>query len=177
MSKNLLKNSFYDDMPLTEVYKTFSLFLQKIKCGHTYANFWNQPKVVKKAIHFQPNKLPFYFRWIDQKMIVTHSTNPKLPKGTVVSAINGVATSEILTTLLAIAKTDGSNVKRQIADLELGAIDKYKSFDIYFPLYYAPKNGNFELTIIPFSTKERVPFKIVFETISPEDVKLMQKKV
>src|SRR5262245_466977 len=39
-----LRAEFARDRTLAEAYVAFSQFLAKVKCGHTYANFFNQPR-------------------------------------------------------------------------------------------------------------------------------------
>jgi uncharacterized protein (TIGR00369 family) len=53
-----------------------------VQCGHTYLNFYNQSEAVKAAL-FQAPRVPFYFRWLGKRMIVTRSfaTDPRIRAG------------------------------------------------------------------------------------------------
>ena len=52
-------------------YLNLSRFLATLKCGHSYANFFNQTKQVKAELFDRRTRLPFAFRWIDDDMVVT----------------------------------------------------------------------------------------------------------
>jgi hypothetical protein len=63
--------------PLSEnaAFPLFSQLTEKIKCGHTYLNPYNQNSVVRERIFNGKTFLPFYFRIIDGK-----SSSPKTPR-------------------------------------------------------------------------------------------------
>ncbi|MBL8059856.1 MAG: hypothetical protein JNK63_03960 [Chthonomonas sp.] len=144
-----LRKEFARDRTLADSYLVFSRFLAKIKCGHTYANFFNQPDEVAKPLFDQPNKVPFTFRWINKVMVVTKdfSSEQALPRGTEVLEIDGVATGKILSTLMAYARADGSNDAKRIADLEVGGASRYEAFDVFFPLQYPSSTNVYRLKI------------------------------
>ncbi len=62
-----LGSKFNRDLTLNEAFLAFSVFLAKLKCGHSYTNFYNQPKVTAAALFKGQNRVPFYFRWLDEK--------------------------------------------------------------------------------------------------------------
>jgi hypothetical protein len=66
-----LQNSLSHDQSPQEAYLAFSIFAAQVKCGHTYANFFNQPKPVVAALFKGQTRVPFYFRWMDKTMVVT----------------------------------------------------------------------------------------------------------
>lgn len=137
------------DLTLQQAYVAFSVFLAKIKCGHSYANFYNQPQAVADALFKGQDKVPFYFRWINRRMIVTKnfSEDERLKAGTEVLAINGVPTKKILERLLTIARADGSNDAKRINYLEVLGENNYEAFDVYFPMFFPLKNTQFELLV------------------------------
>ena len=45
-----LRIEFSRDRSLQEAYLAFSVFAAKVKCGHTYPNFFNQKKAVASAL-------------------------------------------------------------------------------------------------------------------------------
>ena len=153
----VLKADCSKDLSIPEAYIAFSKFVAKIKCGHTYANFWNQPSIVKRAINYQANKVPFHFRLVENRIIITQSaTNEaRLKRGTEVLAINGHSIQEIITTLLPLQSTDGANVGHQIVNLQLFGASKFEAFDMYFPILFPPINGQYELTILDLDNAQK----------------------
>ena len=138
-----LKTELGRDLSLQEAYLAFSLFLGKIQCGHSYANFYNQPKAIAAALFQQQGRVPFYFRWISRRMIVTRnfSGDARLVPGTEVLAIDGNPVQAILDTLLQVARADGSNEAKRVSYLEVGGHSQYEAFDLYFPMFF-PRTGS-----------------------------------
>ncbi len=144
-----LRAEFARDRPLAEAYLAFSQFLAKVKCGHTYANFFNQPKEVVQALFAGKNRVPFSFRWIGSRMIVTLDLSPesRLKPGTEVLAIDGIKASDILAKLMTIARADGSNDAKRVAYLEVLGTGKYEAFDIFLPLFFPTIGEKMELLV------------------------------
>jgi len=132
-----LQNEFQRDRTLADAYLAFSVFAAKVKCGHTYPNFYNQKEAVQQAL-FQAGRVPFYFRWLGEQMIVTKSfaQDPRLVPGTEVLAINGTPVAIILKRLLTVARADGSNDAKRVNYMEVQGNDRFEAFDIYFPLVF-----------------------------------------
>ena len=128
-------HEFARDHTLAESYISFSQFLAKIKCGHTYGNFFNQPKEVVQAIFSGRNRVPFCFRWIGRRMIVTRDLSPKpmLEPGSEILAINNIQVPDILAKLMTIARADGSNDGKRLAYLEVLGNGKGPKGDIPIP--------------------------------------------
>ncbi len=145
-----LQTRLNHDQSLKDAYLAFSLFAAEVKCGHTYANFFNQDDSVASQLFKSPTRVPFYFTWIDRHMVVTQDFTPdhSLPRGTRIVEINGNATSSILSRLLTIARADGSNDAKRIASLEVSGDSLYETFDIYFPLFFPQKATTLQLTIL-----------------------------
>jgi hypothetical protein len=139
------------DRALTETFLTLSQFLATIKCGHTYTNFFNQPKEIAATLLQHNQHLPFHFRWIDRRMIVTHpfTTDSRLVRGSEILSINNTPSSEILTKLLTIARADGSNDAKRIRYLDITAGSRYEAFDVYFPLFFPSSSPDFTITFLP----------------------------
>ena len=144
-----LRAKFSRDRTLAEAYIAISQFLAKIKCGHSYTNFFNQPKEVAETLFSGKNRVPFLFRWIGGKMIVTRdlTTDAFLKSGTEVLAIDGHSTTEILARLLTIARADGGNDAKRIAYLEVRGLDRYEAFDIFLPLFYPSVGERMTLSV------------------------------
>ena len=132
-----------------EAYLLYSEMLAQIRCGHTYANFWNQSGLIQEVVFNQTDKLPLTFRIVEGRMIVTHnlSGQEELEGMPEIVAINGVPAAEILRNLQRYVKADGSNDAKRLADLNLYGLGPSESFDIYFPLRYPPVDGRYELDI------------------------------
>jgi len=134
---------------LDRAYLAFARFAAKVRCGHTYANFYNQSDAVRKALFERADKLPAEFRWIDSRMLVTRdlSHEQALPPGTFIVAVNGVPVDVLLLRLLAVARADGSNDAKRVAQMELQGIDRHEAFDVYLPLVAPGGEGKIELEV------------------------------
>ncbi len=143
-----LESEFQRDRTLADAYIAFSVFAAKVKCGHTYANFYNQTKELQRAL-FYSGRVPFYFRWLNKRMIVTRSfaNDPQLRPGTEVLAINGTPTTEILDRLMTVARADGNNDAKRLAYLEVQGTDRFEAFDIFFPLFFPSASNKFSLRL------------------------------
>ena len=154
---DLLEQDFGRDLTLQQAYLAFSLFVNKIRCGHTYANFFNQTKTTADALFKGKTRLPFHFRWIGKQMVVTRnfSSAPLLARGTEIEKINGIPAGEILDTLMSIARADGGNDAKRIAYLEVAGVDRWEAFDIYFPMFFPQREPKFTLDIKPPNGSKR----------------------
>ena len=132
-----LEVEFQRARTLADAYLAFSVFAAKVKCGHTYANFYNQTKEIEAAL-FRAARVPFYFRWLNKRMIVTRSfaRDSRLKAGTEVLAINGTPAATILQSLMTVARADGNNNAKRVAYLEVQGTDRFEAFDVYFPLFF-----------------------------------------
>lgn len=128
---------------LPNAWLAYSLFAAKVRCGHTYPNFYNQSKAVQQALFEHDRRLPYLFRWLGGRMIVTknQSGNEALRPGAEVLAIDDIPSGEILARLLPIARADGGNDGKRVRQLEVRGNDDYEAFDIYLPLFY-PQIGH-----------------------------------
>jgi len=147
MSRNFedLRRAWGRDQSLAEAYRALLEFTAKIQCGHSYPNFWNQSQATKDALFAGRNRLPFNFRWMDGKMVVTGGSDV-LPKGTVVRAIDGTPTPKILARLLPAARADGANDGKRRRYLEVSGTQEFEAFDIMYPLYF-PVGETFDLEV------------------------------
>lgn len=144
-----LEMEFSRDRTLAEVYVAFSVFLAKIKCGHSYANFYNQSKSVVAALFDHQDRVPFHFRWISKRMIVSRnfSNQPSLDPGVEILAINGTKVGVIFDQLMAITRADGSNEAKRKSLLEVRGFDEWETFDIFFPMFFPPKSTTYTLDV------------------------------
>ena len=132
-----------------------SQLLTHLHCGHTYTNYWNQPKSLQKQL-YSDSRLPLLFRMLGKQMIVTHnlSNAPQIKAGDEILAINGIPVKRIVDSLLTVSPSDGLHgLTRKLDNISIEPLDvdtaNYNLFDIYFPLFF-PKNFNtdfYQLTI------------------------------
>ncbi|WP_210420355.1 S41 family peptidase [Aquisphaera giovannonii] len=148
-----LRAEFARDRSLGEAYVAVSQFLAKVRCGHSYANFYNQPRGVADALFSGRNRVPFLFRWIDGRMIVDRDFSGALKPGTEVLAIEGHPVAEILGKLMTIARADGGNDAKRVAYLEVRGKDRYEAFDIFLPLFYPGIGERIGLEVVPPGAK------------------------
>jgi hypothetical protein len=149
-SVQALRNRLNKPTSYADAYKEISWFTAKVKCGHTYANPFNQTGFIKNIILNQPDKLPFGLEWIDERLYITKNAteNPLFKSGTEIKAINGVPTSELASQLLSMTKADGSNDAKRFESLKVVGYNTYESFDVYFPLLIPPIHGMYSLSIV-----------------------------
>jgi C-terminal processing protease CtpA/Prc len=161
-----LKRKLSHDLPLQDAYLAFSEFAAQVKCGHTYANFFNQTKEIAEELFQGQNRVPFYFVWMNGRMVITRDFTPdhQLPRGTQVVAINGNPADTILKRLMTIARADGSNDPKRVAYLEVTGDDKYEAFDIYFPMFFPQTSTTMQL--VAQRPGERKPAKIAVQTLT-----------
>jgi C-terminal processing protease CtpA/Prc len=156
-----LRAEFSRDRTLAEAYRAISIFAAKIRCGHTYANFFNQGPAVKARLLQHP-RVPFYFRWLGDRMIVTRSfaAEPQLKPGTQITAINGTPVSEILKRLMSVARADGGNDAKRASHLEVTGESEYEAFDVYFPLFFPWSSEDFAFAILDPDTGQEKTLQV-----------------
>jgi Peptidase family S41 len=162
--ESMLTKSLSED----EVFLLFSQFTDKIKCGHTYANPYNQNGLVRERLFGGKSYLPIYFRIVNRRMIITEnaSSNP-LAKGSEITKINGIPVKEIIEKLLTVTKADGtSTLEHRINSIELTRFEaeRYALFDMYFPLFYPLNDEKFSIEAVDFTTKKKSSFQIAAMT-------------
>lgn len=123
-------------------YLRVSRLLATIRCGHSYANFSNQPAGVRAALFEAPARLPLEFLWLGDRMVVTrdpHATG--IAPGSAVIAIDGVPAAALLRDLLAVARADGHNDGKRRRLMSVQGGERYESFDVFLPLLLGDKAG------------------------------------
>lgn len=126
------------DRSLRDAYLDLSAALASFRCGHSYANFFNQPKPIASTLFLNSPRVPFSFRWIDRQIVVTRSfaETPELTPGTTITAINGIPAATILDTLTKFARADGANNDKRTSLLEVRADESLETFDVFFALCF-----------------------------------------
>ncbi len=138
----VLQNALLKDPGIVNIYREVSKFASKIKCSHTFTNPWNQGPDVKKAIFFQPDKLPLTFNRIGKRIFVAKnaSQHKDIQKGMEIISIDSVSSEEIMTRLAAYISSDGNNYEKRLQRLTLSGASKFELFDTFYPLEFESKN-------------------------------------
>ena len=165
---NVLKDELGHDQTLQEAFVAFSQFAAKVRCGHTQANPFNQPKALVDALFKSQTRLPFYFDWLGGRMIVTRDFTPGhvLPAGTEVVEVNGIRAAKVLATLLSVARADGANESKRVAQLAVNGESSYETFDLYYPMFFPQKSATD--TLLVRKPKTQKPMKIAVESLTFE---------
>ncbi len=152
---DVLAKDFAASASQAEAYLILSRFLASIRCGHTYANFYNQSDAVAATLFAGRTRLPFAFRWLEDAMVVTGdlTADKALPPGTVIAAIDGRPVAEILAALLPYARADGGNDGKRRAQMEVQGFDRFETFDIFQGLLFPPGDGGFRLLLANGETR------------------------
>lgn len=132
-----------------QLYLAMSRFLTKIRCGHSYANFFNQNDSAVTALFNRQTRLPFYFEWLNREMVVTkdHSGTNALQPGTGITHINGIKSSDLLARLLPYIRADGSNDGKRLSLLGVRGDETIETFDVFQGLLLPPTSGSYSLRI------------------------------
>ena len=162
-----LSIAFADSLTHGEAYLAISRLLAKIQCDHTYASFFNQNRKLKSVIHWQKNKLPFAFDWIDDKMIVTYSAVEEIEGGNEVRSIQGLPAAQIAQKLLPFVSADGSTDHSRWEKLSVKGYDfRWSAFDVFFPLVFPTMPELMELELYDFKTETTSIVKISTTTLA-----------
>ena len=144
-----------------------------MRCGHSYANFYNQKKAVQQALFDGGGRVPVQFLWLGGEMVVTadpYATG--LAPGSVVEAIDGRPAGAILAALMPFARADGHNDAKRRRLLSVQGEDGYEMFDVFHQLLFgardryrlrvrAPDGRRRALTVPAISLAERRAKRIV----------------
>ncbi|PKV10877.1 S41 family peptidase [Xanthomonas prunicola] len=143
---------------LGQAYLAISRLTASVRCGHSFPNFVNQPEPIQHALFPGERLLPFHFRWLHGRMVVSRngSDQPDLRPGTEVLSIDGVATAQILAALMTVARADGGNDAKRIAQMEVQGFARIEAFDVYLPLLFPQMSADPVLQVrTPGATAQR----------------------
>jgi C-terminal processing protease CtpA/Prc len=119
----------------SEAYIALARLTAAVRCGHSYPNFYNQRRAVVASLFENRTCLPFHFRWLGDRMIVTRDLSPaRMPPGTEIRTIEAMPAKRLLAMLMPLARADGHNDAKRRRILEVEGLDAYQAFDIYLPL-------------------------------------------
>jgi hypothetical protein len=142
-----------------QYYILLSQLATQLRCGHTYLNPWNQEEKVITQM-FSDRYIPFLYRVIDGKFIITHNLSEfrQINQGDEIISIDGIKTSIIIDSLLTVSRSDGMNgLAKKIDNINIVPIDidtsNYALFDIYFPLFFMKSKDTkkYDFTIKTYS--------------------------
>lgn len=126
-------------MSLPAFYLELSRLLATVRCGHSYANFFNQSQAVQAALFNAPDRLPVQFLWLGPRMIVTRDPTRTLAPGTEVLALDGLPAGAVLARLMTVARADGGNDGKRRRLLSVQGEDGYETFDVFHPLLFGSR--------------------------------------
>lgn len=124
-------------MDISDFYLALAGCLTAIRCGHSYANFYNQSKAVQAALFDARPRLPITFVWVGGTMVVTGDLHRVgIARGSEIAAIDGRPAAEILAALLPLTRADGHNDAKRRQLLSVQGVDGYESFDVLYGLRF-----------------------------------------
>lgn len=129
--------------PLTlgQFFLQLSRFLATIRCGHSYANFYNQNAAVQQQLFAGRDRLPFAFRWLAGEMVVTADPSGiGVAPGSVIELIDGRPARTVLAALLPLVRGDGGNDDKRRMLLSVQLDDEFETFDIFYPLVFGARD-------------------------------------
>lgn len=144
-----------------------SRFLATIRCGHSYANFYNQKSAVAADLFDRPTRVPFHFVWVSDAMVVTadHSGEGVLPRGTRIRKLNGATPGALRRALLPYVRADGHNDAKRISLLGVQGFDRIETFDVFQGLMFPPAGGVHHVEAIRPDGKS---IRVDLPSLSPE---------
>lgn len=147
-----------------EFFILISQLTNKLRCGHTYTNPYNQDEKLKERLFNLRNYLPFYFQIVDGKMIITANASSKtISAGSEITRINGAAVKDIIEKLLTVTKADGNApLEHRLNSIELSRseAETFALFDWFFPLFFPVKDEIYSIEAIDFVSKKETKFQI-----------------
>ena len=140
-------------------YLLLARFTATIRCGHSYANFFNQSDAVAAQLFDRPTRLPFHFAWIDRRMVVLRdAAGLGMPVGSIVTRLNGADPARMLDRLVPLTRADGHNDAKRVSLLEVRGDEPIETFDVLHGLAFgAPAEGVHRLDVrLPDGGERRI---------------------
>ncbi|NNF57337.1 MAG: hypothetical protein HKN04_03765 [Rhodothermaceae bacterium] len=158
-----LAQRYGEAIPVSEVYLMMSEAIAAIRDGHTQLNPYNQAAYTRATLFAQADRVPFAFRLVGDRMIVTGDATPSmaLPTGTEVLSLDGQLISDVIETLMAYMSADGSNDGKRRNLLSVTGLPPAEAFDIVYALRYQPE-GTLDLQLrLPDGTEADLTVPLV----------------
>ena len=160
---NELENKFSEPITHQEAYLGISKLTAQLKCDHTKAGFNNQGKVINSIIHYQADKIPFTFVWIDNEMVILQnaSENEILQRGTKVLTINQIPVGHIRNEIIKHVGADGATDNNRVYKTQVNGYDfRYNAFDIFYTLLYPVNNQSITIEIQQPNQQETISLDV-----------------
>ena len=110
-------------------------FTAALRCGHTFVNPTNQRGPAKAFLEAGRQRLPFAYRWLQGRMIVSDVRGVRgLAPGDDVVALAGTPTRPLRSRLMALAAADGHNDAKRMRLAELDDHEAWPLPDVALPL-------------------------------------------
>jgi C-terminal processing protease CtpA/Prc len=111
----------------------------------------------------RPDHVPFAFRWIDARMVVTDAPpGSALQRGDVLERVGAVRSARLLQQLMPFARADGGNDAKRRALMEVRPGERYPEFDLHRNLLH-PNVGPLDLTV----RRQEETLRVSVETVTP----------
>lgn len=136
-----LSRLFVPASSIEQRYFALSRFLSAVRCGHSYANFYNQKKAVAAQLFDRRTRLPFEFIWSGDAMLVTRDPAGQLPPGTLVRAVDDRRVFEMRRALMPLVRADGGNDDKRRSLLEVQGLESIETFDVFQGLMFPPRTA------------------------------------
>lgn len=152
-----LRSRYVAATTIDERYLVLSAFLSAIRCGHSYANFYNQKKAVAAALFDRPTRLPLHFAWVGDQMVVLRDPSGQLARGTRIARLNGERPAALRARLLPMVRADGGNDAKRVSLLEVRGDEEYETFDVFQGLVAPPTDGFHRVeAVLPNGRRRRI---------------------
>lgn len=117
--------------------RTLNSLLARLRCGHSYPNFWNQRAQIKEQLILGAPRLPLHFVFLqDGSACVLRSTaEAGIAPGSRLLAIDGTPLAQLREQLLPQVRADGHNRHGGLALLAPSGSDDIETWDVLHPLY------------------------------------------
>lgn len=126
-----------------ELFIALSRLTAAVRCGHTYPNPNNQREEVEQELFGARDRVPFTFRWLDGRLIVTgaRTGNLSLRPGSEILSIDGTPAPELFRAMLPLTRADGQSDGKRMAQLGITGAERYPAFDVFRPLLFPARAG------------------------------------
>jgi C-terminal processing protease CtpA/Prc len=125
------------------MYLQASRLAAAVQCGHTWANPLNQSEAVVQRLFRAKDKLPLRLRVVENRFLITASSDPHLRAGDELVAIDGRPASALIDELMPYLRADGSNDGKRRSQLDSGV--NGGAMDRLFPLLHPPVGERYTL--------------------------------
>lgn len=142
------RDQFIKSENIFEAYRAVLELTAYFQCGHSYPNFYNQRREIQQIVFENGKTVPFHFKILEGKFVVTGSAVTELSAGDVITSIDGKGTQDIISRLMPFVRADGGSDGKRISSLEVPGYKEYHYFDILFPLYFSSGRDSLSLTVI-----------------------------